>query len=67
MMEKAEVVIVGTRHGGGQAAIALRWNGFEGSIFVIGREPERPYERPPLSKEYLARDKTFDCILIRPA
>ncbi|WP_225011278.1 NAD(P)/FAD-dependent oxidoreductase, partial [Novosphingobium percolationis] len=66
-MEKADVVIVGAGHGGAQAAIALRQNGFEGSILVLGREPELPYERPPLSKEYLARDKTFDRILIRPA
>ncbi|MCW1382131.1 FAD-dependent oxidoreductase [Novosphingobium sp. KCTC 2891] len=66
-MEKADVVIVGAGHGGAQAAIALRQNGFTGSILVIGREPELPYERPPLSKEYLARDKTFDRIMIRPA
>jgi 3-phenylpropionate/trans-cinnamate dioxygenase ferredoxin reductase subunit len=51
----ADVVIVGAGHGGAQAAIALRQNGFAGSILVIGREPEYPYERPPLSKEYLAR------------
>jgi len=63
----ADVVIVGAGHGGAQAAIALRQNGFAGSILVIGREPELPYERPPLSKEYLARDKTFDRIMIRPA
>ncbi|WP_022674530.1 NAD(P)/FAD-dependent oxidoreductase [Novosphingobium sp. B-7] len=62
----ADVVIVGAGHGGAQAAIALRQNGFEGSILVIGREPELPYERPPLSKEYLARDKTFERIMIRP-
>ena len=64
---RADVVIVGAGHGGAQAAIALRQNGFEGTITVIGREPELPYERPPLSKEYLARDKTFDRITIRPA
>jgi len=63
----ADVVIVGAGHGGAQVAIALRQNGFAGSIEVIGREPELPYERPPLSKEYLARDKTFDRIMIRPA
>ena len=66
-MERAEVVIVGAGHGGAQAAIALRQNGFDGSIVVVGREPELPYERPPLSKEYLARDKSFERILIRPA
>jgi 3-phenylpropionate/trans-cinnamate dioxygenase ferredoxin reductase component len=63
----ADVVIVGAGHGGAQAAIALRQNGFAGSIEVIGREPELPYERPPLSKEYLARDKSFERIMIRPA
>lgn len=65
-MKAADVVIVGGGHGGAQAAIALRQNGFAGSILLIGREPYLPYERPPLSKEYLAREKTFDRILIRP-
>lgn len=65
-MNHTGVLIVGAGHGGAQAAIALRQNGFEGSITVIGREPEFPYERPPLSKDYLARDKTFERILIRP-
>jgi len=65
-MEQADVVIVGAGHGGAQCAIALRQNGFEGSIAVIGREPEYPYERPPLSKEYFAREKTFDRLYIRP-
>ena len=64
---QAEVVIVGAGHGGAQAAVALRSNGFAGSILMIGREPEIPYERPPLSKEYLARDKEFDRLAIRPA
>ncbi|WP_109807524.1 NAD(P)/FAD-dependent oxidoreductase [Sphingosinithalassobacter portus] len=62
-----DVVIVGAGHGGAQAAIALRQNKFEGSIAMIGEEPDLPYERPPLSKEYLAGDKSFDRILIRPA
>ncbi|PZQ57486.1 MAG: pyridine nucleotide-disulfide oxidoreductase [Novosphingobium pentaromativorans] len=62
----SDVVIVGAGHGGAQCAIALRQNGFEGTITVIGREPEYPYERPPLSKEYFAREKTFDRLYIRP-
>jgi 3-phenylpropionate/trans-cinnamate dioxygenase ferredoxin reductase subunit len=65
-MEKADVVIVGAGHGGAQCAIALRQAGFEGTVAVIGREPEYPYERPPLSKEYFAREKTFDRLYIRP-
>ena len=62
----ADVVIVGTGHGGAQAAIALRQQGHEGSIMMIGRDANPPYERPPLSKEYLAGDKTFERIMIRP-
>ena len=65
-MNTADVVIVGAGHGGAQCAIALRQNGFTGSITMIGRESEPPYERPPLSKEYFAREKTFDRLYIRP-
>lgn len=65
-MTHADVVIVGAGHGGAQCAIALRQNGFAGSIVMIGREPEPPYERPPLSKEYLAREKEFERLYIRP-
>ncbi|MEM8724040.1 MAG: FAD-dependent oxidoreductase [Pseudomonadota bacterium] len=63
---QADVVIVGTGHGGAQAAIALRQKGHEGSITMIGRDSAPPYERPPLSKEYLAGDKGFERIMIRP-
>jgi len=63
---QADVVIVGAGHGGAQCAIALRQGGFTGSIMMFGREPEPPYERPPLSKEYFAREKTFDRLYIRP-
>ena len=62
----ADVVIVGTGHGGAQAAIALRQHGHDGSILMIGRDSAPPYERPPLSKEYLAGDKGFERIMIRP-
>jgi 3-phenylpropionate/trans-cinnamate dioxygenase ferredoxin reductase subunit len=62
-----DVVIVGAGHGGAQAAIALRQRKFEGTIAMIGEEPEIPYERPPLSKDYFSGEKSFDRILIRPA
>lgn len=62
-----DVLIVGAGHGGAQAAIALRQRKFEGTIALLGDEPDLPYERPPLSKEYLAGDKPFERILIRPA
>jgi 3-phenylpropionate/trans-cinnamate dioxygenase ferredoxin reductase subunit len=67
MVTHADVVIVGAGHGGAQAAIALRQRKYEGSIAIVGEEPEIPYERPPLSKDYLAGDKPFERILIRPA
>ncbi|BDI59919.1 NAD(P)/FAD-dependent oxidoreductase [Qipengyuania nanhaisediminis] len=62
----ADVVIVGTGHGAAQAAIALRQQGHEDSIVMVGRDSAPPYERPPLSKEYLAGDKPFERIMIRP-
>jgi 3-phenylpropionate/trans-cinnamate dioxygenase ferredoxin reductase component len=65
-MKTFDVVIVGAGHGGAQAAVVLRQQGFEGSIAMIGRESEPPYERPPLSKEYLAQEKPFERLYIRP-
>jgi 3-phenylpropionate/trans-cinnamate dioxygenase ferredoxin reductase component len=46
-------VIVGASLAGAKAAETLREEGFDGRIVLIGNERERPYERPPLSKEYL--------------
>jgi 3-phenylpropionate/trans-cinnamate dioxygenase ferredoxin reductase component len=65
-MQSFDVLIVGAGHGGPVAAIALRQAGFEGSIAIIGRENEHPYERPPLSKEYMAGEKPFERLYIRP-
>jgi 3-phenylpropionate/trans-cinnamate dioxygenase ferredoxin reductase component len=65
-MKQYDVIIVGAGHGGAQAAVVLRQQGFEGSIAMIGREAEPPYERPPLSKEYLAQEKPFERLYIRP-
>lgn len=52
------VVIVGASLAGGQAAQTLRRSGFDGQLTLIGDEAHRPYDRPPLSKGYLAG--TFD-------
>ena len=49
-------VIIGAGLAGAKAAETLRQEGFDGQVFLIGDEPERPYERPPLSKEYLRRE-----------
>ena len=62
-----DVVIVGAGHGGAQVAVMLRTQKFAGSIAIIGDEPELPYERPPLSKEYFAGEKEFERIQLRPA
>ncbi|GAA2607942.1 hypothetical protein GCM10010399_43490 [Dactylosporangium fulvum] len=47
------IVIVGASLAGLRAATALRWEGFTGSLTMIGDEPHRPYDRPPLSKQVL--------------
>ena len=65
-MKKYDVLIVGGGHGGAQAAIALRQAKFEGTIAIVGDEAEHPYERPPLSKDYLSGGKAIERILIRP-
>ncbi|GAA4642467.1 FAD-dependent oxidoreductase [Pontixanthobacter gangjinensis] len=65
-MDHADIIIVGSGHAGAQAAIALRQNGHDSTITMIGRERDFPYERPPLSKEYLSGEKTFERIQIRP-
>ena len=65
-MTSFDTLIVGAGHGGAQAAIMLRQLKYAGSIGLLGDEPELPYERPPLSKEYLAGEKEFERLLIRP-
>ena len=66
VVERFDVAIVGAGHGGAQAAIQLRQLGFAGSIGLIGAEAELPYERPPLSKDYLGGERIFERMLIRP-
>ena len=60
-------VIVGASLAGASAATTLRQEGFDGKIVLIGAEPQWPYERPPLSKQYLRGDTPFDKTLVRPA
>ncbi|MBB4617102.1 3-phenylpropionate/trans-cinnamate dioxygenase ferredoxin reductase subunit [Sphingomonas abaci] len=66
MMQEFDVVIVGGGHAGAQAAIALRQEKFGGSVALLTAEADAPYERPPLSKDYLSGNRSFDRILIRP-
>lgn len=60
-------VIVGASLAGGTAAATLRQEGFDGNITLIGREPHPPYERPPLSKQYLRGEVPFEKTLVRPS
>lgn len=60
------LVIVGASLAGATAAARLREHGFDGDITLIGAEPQPPYERPPLSKQYLRGETPFEKALVRP-
>ncbi len=66
LVDHYDVLIVGGGHAGAQAAMALRQRNFDGSIAIVTEELDPPYERPPLSKDYLSGEKDFERILIRP-
>jgi 3-phenylpropionate/trans-cinnamate dioxygenase ferredoxin reductase subunit len=59
-------VIIGASLTGGTAAATLREDGFDGDVILIGAEPHPPYERPPLSKQYLRGEEPFEKALVRP-
>jgi len=59
-------VIVGASLAGAKAAETLRDEGFDGRIVLIGSEAERPYERPPLSKDYLRGEVGRDKVYVHP-
>ncbi|MFP5257016.1 MAG: NAD(P)/FAD-dependent oxidoreductase [Acidimicrobiia bacterium] len=61
------VVVVGASQAGFRAAEALRQGGFDGSITMVGDEPHRPYDRPPLSKQVLAGTQGPGDIVLTPA
>lgn len=60
------VAIVGAGQGGFQTAASLREAGFDGRVVLIGDEPGLPYQRPPLSKDYLAGHAGLDEVVLRP-
>jgi 3-phenylpropionate/trans-cinnamate dioxygenase ferredoxin reductase component len=60
-------VIVGASLAGAKAAETLREEGFGGPVVLIGEETERPYERPPLSKDYLLSKAERETIYVHPA
>jgi 3-phenylpropionate/trans-cinnamate dioxygenase ferredoxin reductase subunit len=57
-------VIIGAGMAGAKTAQALREHGCDGEIVLLGDEPERPYERPPLSKQYLQRTAERDTVFV---
>lgn len=61
------MLIIGGGLAGGTAAEALRDEGFDGDITVVAAEPHPPYQRPPLSKGYLAGDEGSDAVILHPA
>ena len=60
------MVIVGASLAGARAAETLRGEGFDGPITLIGSEDETPYERPPLSKDYLMGKHGRDKLYVQP-
>ncbi|MEU1597940.1 FAD-dependent oxidoreductase [Streptomyces sp. NPDC005708] len=62
-----DVLVVGGGHAGAQAAAALRKQGFTGTVGLLWAEAGLPYQRPPLTKEYLSGTRTLDRIFIQAA
>lgn len=60
------MVIIGGGHAAAQACASLRQEGYTGDIMLIGDEKPLPYQRPPLSKQYLSGEHALDKILLRP-
>ncbi|HEY4969850.1 MAG TPA: FAD-dependent oxidoreductase [Steroidobacteraceae bacterium] len=66
-MQASRIVIIGAGQAAAQAIDTLRRKGFAGSIALVGEEDSWPYQRPPLSKKYLAGALERERLLIRPA
>lgn len=66
-METYDVIIVGSGHAGAHAAQQLRQGGYDGSIIMVGRESSLPYERPPLSKDFMSGRKLPEDIQLKSA
>ena len=61
------IAIVGAGHAAGQAVATLKQKKFDGRIVLIGDEPYLPYQRPPLSKKFLAGEMPAERLYVRPA
>ncbi|MEX0942378.1 MAG: FAD-dependent oxidoreductase [Pseudomonadales bacterium] len=62
----AGMVIIGAGQAAGQAAASFRQEGYEGEIVILGDEAHPPYQRPPLSKQYLSGEHGLDRVYVRP-
>ncbi len=67
MSRGSDIIVVGAGQAGFQAAASLREAGFDGSLTIVGDETIAPYQRPPLSKAYLAGKATAETLALRPA
>ena len=65
-MPPGSILIVGAGLAGARCAETLRAEGFEGELVLVGEEPFPPYERPALSKEFLAGERSVEDLLLRP-
>ena len=61
-----DIIIVGAGQAGVQAVASLRAEGFSGPLTLLGDEPFPPYQRPPLSKAYLAGDFVRERLFLKP-
>ena len=61
------VVIIGAGQAAAQLIASLAQDGFTGGVTLVGDEPHLPYQRPPLSKKFLAGELAFDRLYVRPA
>ena len=66
MSTASTFVIAGAGLAGAKAAETLRAEGFDGRLLLLGEEPERPYDRPPLSKAYLRGETDRDSLYVHP-
>src|SRR3954465_3787098 len=61
-----DFLLIGGGMAGGNCAAELRRAGADGSVMIVGREPDPPYERPPLSKEYLRGESAREDAYVHP-
>jgi 3-phenylpropionate/trans-cinnamate dioxygenase ferredoxin reductase subunit len=61
-----EIVVIGAGQAATEFAVALRAGGFTGAVRIVGDEPYLPYQRPPLSKDFLSGKSSYEKLMLRP-